>query len=198
MNKLPPLQKKKQVFEINFDLNKVRAELCDWLEQIPFPFYSDASNWNDLIKEYRDDDNQKKQTSGIKLRLRLKLYTTKNEYILSIVECLDSDSLDNNIVVVHVNWKHDELNSFEAINHEYQLHFDSLLKAKHTIWAQTFKLKELNDALDQCALAILGNELKGSPPEQNLSHNKLIPNKTQIRLELPEDEAEVKEEDTEE
>ena len=41
--------------------------------------------------------------------------------------------------------------------------FDGFLKAKHNRWTQTFRVDELHNALDSCAMAILGHELVPKP-----------------------------------
>ncbi len=62
---------------------------------------------------------------------------------------------------MHVNWKSNEWRLQKALEEVYTGQFDDALKAKHTIWAQTFRQWQLHEALNGCALAILGQELAG-------------------------------------
>ncbi|MBN2227073.1 MAG: hypothetical protein JW763_06880 [candidate division Zixibacteria bacterium] len=144
------------------DIESVRQELLDWLEQIPFPDYPDASNWRDCIKTFPADENDQDSDSGLRVRLALRLFTAHNRYVVSLMESLDPGSRGVYILTAHVNWKEDERKRQMMVDRGYIGHFDDVLKARHTIWAQTVRRGEIHEGLNACAAAILGNELTGT------------------------------------
>jgi len=143
------------------DIESTRRELLDWLEQLPFPAYPDVSRWEDCVKTFPLDENDKKSDSGLRIRLAVRLFTAQNRYVISIMESLDPSSRGVFILTAHVNWKESERKKQMMVDRGYIGHFDDVLKARHTIWAQTVRQGELHDGLNSCATAILGNELTG-------------------------------------
>lgn len=149
-----------------FQLDETVASLLDWFSQIQFPHYPDAEYWNDIVTVFPDHPNEAEVPSdGLKIRISLKLYTATNAYMITILECLNNDANDINIITVHVNWDETELQVEESLGKKYNKQFTDMLKAKHTIWAQTYRLLELHTALDSCMMAIMGHELKGTAPK---------------------------------
>ena len=143
------------------DIEGIKQELLDWLAQIPFPAYPGAACWEDCLQAFPAAPEEKQQKSGISIRLTLPLYTRENKYLIAIMESLDPASRGVYFLSMHVNWKSNEWRLQKALEEVYTGQFDDALKAKHTIWAQTFQQKQLHEALNGCALAILGQELAG-------------------------------------
>ena len=148
------------------DVEKVRREVLDWLRQVKYPAGSDGDSWEDDLRVYPPGEGDKKVKSGLKVRLALTLQTARNTYLLSIMECLAPDSREVYILSAYVNWQTNEKRFQEALDRGYLGRFEDVLRARHTVWAQTFRENELHEALDACARALLGNELVGPhPPE---------------------------------
>lgn len=150
------------------NIELIRAELIDWLSQISFPAYPNAASWEECIVTYPEKNDKKVPPGdGIKLRLSLKLYTTQHHYLLSIIECFNPDASKVGILTIHVNWDEKEYNIQKSIETSYKQQFEDSLHARQTIWAQSFYFTEFCEALNSCALAILGNELLGSSEDKN-------------------------------
>ena len=143
------------------DIEGIKQELLDWLAQIPFPAYPGAVCWEDCLQAFPAAPDEKQQKSGISIRLTLPLYTRENKYLIAIMESLDPASRGVYFLSVHANWKSNERCLQKALEEAYTGLFDDALKAKHAIWVQTFQKGELHEALNGCALAILGQELVG-------------------------------------
>nr|MBN2276622.1 hypothetical protein [candidate division Zixibacteria bacterium] len=145
------------------DVEEVKKDLVEWLEQIPFPNYPGAASWADCIKTFPAKPEEQQMESGMRLRVNFRLYTDDNEYLVSFLESLNPNSRGKYILTVHVNWQKQEKQIQEQLETIYFGKFDDGLKAKHTIWAQTIEKEQIRAALDSCAIAILGNELQGEP-----------------------------------
>ena len=145
------------------DLEAVKKELLKWLAELKLPSGSSAESWKNLVQEFPPQTAEKDLTSGLRVRLALPLCTKENRYLISIMECLEPDSQGVYIISAHVNWKADELMMQKLVDEGYHGRFNDLLKAKHTLWAQTFRPKGLPEALNSCAIAILTNELVARP-----------------------------------
>ncbi len=156
---------KKQMMKIQprMDINEVKQELLDWLEQLDFSFPGEMESWMDRIKVFPPEPGETEMESGVRMRLLLRLYTQENRYLLSIMECLDPNARGAWLISVHVNWKINEWRMQKALEKSYRGKFDDSLKARHTVWAQTVLPGGLWDALNSCALAILANELVAEP-----------------------------------
>ena len=154
------IQNSKRPFEMEPTVNS----LLDWLQQIPFPPYQNKSSWREILNLFPPSENPPELQSGLQVRINFKLYTSQQSYMITLLECLDSDASDINIITVHKNWQHAELLKQKSIDISYHQAFTDMLKAKHTLWAQTYRLLYLHEALNSCLLAIMGNELKGVPP----------------------------------
>ena len=143
------------------DIESIRSELLDWLEQMPFPDYPDVDGWIKCIRAFPADEGEQESGTGLRIRLAVRLFTSHNRYIISVMESLDPGSRGVYILTAHVNWKEKERKKQMMIDRGYIGHFDDVLKARHTIWAQTVRQGELHEGLNACAAAILGNELTG-------------------------------------
>ena len=143
------------------DIESTKQELLDWLAQIPFPAYPDAACWEDCLQAFPAAPEENQQKSGISIRLTLPLYTRENRYLIAIMESLDPASRGVYFLSAYANWKSNERCLQKALEEAYAGQFDDALRPKHTIWVQTFQKGELHEALNGCALAILGQELVG-------------------------------------
>jgi hypothetical protein len=56
----------------------------------------------------------------------------------------------------------------KMVEESYQGHFDDVLRARHTLWAQTFRLREFSEAITSCFKAILSHELVAEHPTDEL------------------------------
>jgi len=144
------------------NLEAIKSELLQWLAELKLPPGIEATNWEELLQEFPSDPDDNRE-SGLAVRLALRLCTRENRYLISIMECLDPDSRGVGIVSAHVNWQAYERMIQKAIDESYRGQFDDLLRAKHTLWVQTFRPRELVEALNYCAMAILSNELTVEP-----------------------------------
>lgn len=153
------------------DIAKIKLGLLDWLAQLKFPPYEGLNGWDDCIREFAVKEDEPR--GGLRIRLALRLHTGQNCYLLSIMECPDSGSPDVHILTAHVNWKQQEWQIQRVLDDSYGHGFKDMLKAKHTVWAQTFRDYELHEALNAAAIAILGNELVGGDhPDKPKEHLK--------------------------
>ncbi len=149
------------------DLEIVRRDLFRWLEQLPCP--DGLSNgWEDSVRVFPVAPEEVNLTQGICVRLTLRLNTSHNRYIIALMESLTPTSRGVYFATVHVNWREEEFRVQELLEKTYVGHFDDALKAKHNIWTQTFRIHELFNCLNSCALAILGHELRKRPEKKEI------------------------------
>lgn len=161
-------------FNTGFNLETAKHNILDWLNQIKFPMYSNCTDWEDCLIVHADETEQAiPPQDGFKLRFNLKLYTMHHSYLLSIIECFSTQDKKVGIITVHQNWDEKEFKIQKAIETSYQKNFQDALRAKQTIWAQTFFEDKLFEGLNSCALAILGNELKGEPQKKEVTTFKM-------------------------
>jgi hypothetical protein len=157
------------------DVEKMRQGVLDWLRQIRYPSGSPGSSWEDLLRVYPTEEGDKQLESGVIIRLALALHTTQNAYLLSLMECLAPDSREVYILCAHVNWKESEKRLQKSLDEGYVGSFEDVLRARHTVWAQTFRESELPEALNSCALALLGRELVAhGPAAESAKSNGLL------------------------
>ena len=158
------------------DVPKVREELNTWLEQLPLPNNSNANSWKELIREFPTQENEKELTEGLKIRLSLKLITPSNNYIISIIESFVPSSRDNYIIAVYAGWKKDEWAIQKQIDELYKGGFEDTIRTPHIIWVQNFVYGKLNEALNSCAIAIMGNEINEEKfPSKDKPVKNIIP-----------------------
>jgi len=150
------------------NLEKIQAELQSWLSELQLPGSVPVKSWDEFLKVHPATQEDSEATTGIRLRVTLRLYTNSHQYLISIMESLDVKDAGNHLLSVHVNWEGAELRKHKALDETYSGKFNDRLKAKHTIWAQSFQLGELADALNASAVAILGHELKAKPPNEQI------------------------------
>ncbi len=141
------------------DIDAVKEEVLTWLEQIRYPGSGEHETWENCMTITPPLPEERKLESGLRIRIRFRLFTEKNQYLISILESLDPASRGNYILATHVNWQEKERQLQKLVEQAYKGQFDDLLKARHTIWIQTFRIGELFDGLNSCAVAILENEL---------------------------------------
>ena len=141
------------------DVVGTKAVLLKWLGQWNRPDNPDSNDWTDLVREFPASEEDKQAHKGTRMRLAVRLNTNTNRYLVAILESLAPDSRGVCFVSLYVNWKEDEYRLQQVVERSYVGRFDDTLKAKHTLWAQTFREGELLDALNSCAMAILGHEL---------------------------------------
>ncbi len=148
------------------DVAGTKTVLLKWLSRWNRPDNPDSNDWADLVQEFPADPGDNELTSGTRMRLAVRLNTKANRYLLAILESLDPHSRGVYFISVFVNWKEDEYRFQQVVENSYAGHFNDALKAKHTLWAQTFRQRELLDALNSCAVAILGHELIVPPTDE--------------------------------
>ena len=146
------------------DVENAKQELLDWLSQLKLPAYPAANSWEDCLLVFDDKPGEEIPEEGLKIRLALRLFTRENSYLIAIMECLDQKARGVSLLSTHVNWKNDERLVQKAIEEKYVGQFTDMPRAKHIIWAQTFRERELHEALNATAIAILGHELVGERP----------------------------------
>ena len=147
------------------DLSAIKKDLLRWLEQLPVPGDVDGG-WEQLVQEFPAEPEDAKEDKGICIRLTVRLTTATNRYMIALMESLDPKNRSVYFATVHVNWKEDEYRKQEAVEQSYSGEFDGLLKAKHNLWTQTFRVHEIHKTLDSCAFAILGHELTKQPKKE--------------------------------
>jgi len=158
--------KEEQAAHPLMDVEAVKADLLGWLAELKLPSGCKAASWADLIHVFPANPEDIKQTSGVRVRLALQLNTRQNKYLVSVMECLNRDSRGVYLISVHVNWRVPERQVQKLIDENYRGHFDDVLRARHTLWAQTFRPEELGEALGSCVKAILSNELVAAKPQE--------------------------------
>jgi hypothetical protein len=152
------------------DTPSMRERIVEWLGNLPYPGDNDKG-WEDCLTEFPSDSEEKKSDKGVKIRFALRLRTARNQYLMSILECLAPSARGNYILSVHVNWDEQERKQQKMLEDTYQDGFDDTLRARHTIWVQNFKEDEIEQALSAGAVAMLGQELIAEP----LSDNQEMP-----------------------
>ncbi|MDD3732569.1 MAG: hypothetical protein PHU88_09370 [candidate division Zixibacteria bacterium] len=143
------------------DIDRMRDEFLTWLAQLKLPADADVSSWLECVKVFRPEPGEGSLESGRRIRIALRLYTRENQYLLSISESLNPENRGVYTMAVHVNWQDREKHMQELVEKSYTGKFNDSLRAKHTLWAQTFRMEEIQDAFNSCAIAMLGNELVG-------------------------------------
>ena len=144
------------------DVEALKASLVEWLAEVNLPHDCEMKSWEELIR-FIPPDPDEAERSGIKVRLALRLCTHHNLYLISIMESLDVDSRGFCMISLYVNWTADERQKQKTIEDGYFDGFDDVLRARHSLWAQTFRPEELAEALNHCAVAILSHELTAKP-----------------------------------
>lgn len=142
----------------------VKDELLNWLAEFRLPSGSQGQSWSDLVQVFPSDPEDLVATTGVRIRLALLMATRENQYLIAIMECLELDSRGVYLMSVHVNWKFHEQQIQRLVEENYRGQFDDILRARHTLWAQTFRDGELADALTSSVKAILSNELVAQKP----------------------------------
>ena len=155
------LKKEVQQSQPLMDTDEVKEVFLDWLAEIKFPAYPNAASWEECLKVFPPEPEEKELESGRRIRLALCLFTRENQYLLTLSENLDPTSRGIYSLSVHVNWQEKEKQLQKLVEETYTGHFEDTLRAKHTLWAQTVRVEDIREALNNCAVAILGNELVG-------------------------------------
>lgn len=141
------------------NIERVHEELLQRLSEIKSPAFPDIESWNKNIRVFPPDENEQEESEGGKVRFAVNFYTKENQYLITIIENLGFDSRDVYIISVIVNWSSRERRDQQLVDRAYTGHFEDNLRGRHTLWAQTFQIEELNEAFNNCLAAILGNEL---------------------------------------
>ncbi|MFH2047924.1 MAG: hypothetical protein ABIJ12_00615 [bacterium] len=169
------------------DVPGIKVEMMEWLKQLPLPKGTKAEDWDQLIREFPSSNNEKELYEGFRIRLSLKVNTTSNHYIISIIESLTPSSRNKYIIAVYSGWKKDEWVLQKQIEEKYKGRFDDIISPKNIIWVQNFEAGGLHEALTSCAIAILGHELcegneksKITPISHPLPSNFTYPEKSEI------------------
>ena len=144
--------------------NRLKEILVNWLAEMKIPAGTDADSWADLIQVFPINEDDAR-TSGLEMLLAVRLATRENRYLITVMRSLSSDHPEVGAVSTYVNWQPTEKRMQAAVERTYTGEFDDILRAKHTLWAQTFKIHEFRDALCSCAIAILSKELTVAPDE---------------------------------
>lgn len=162
------------------DVAEMEKDFLLWLAELKFPNTPDGASWQDCLRTFPSTDEEQNLESGRRIRLALQLYTTENQYVISIIENLQPSSRGTNTICVHVNWRLDEWQKQKTLEDNYKGAFDDLPTARHTIWAQTFRPGGLSSALNACAVAILGNELTGRSQTRTIGEHLKRPQSTGV------------------
>jgi hypothetical protein len=165
------------------DTALMKKNVLAWLNQFKFPGPTEKISWDDCIREYPVLPEEEELSSGRRLRLAINLYTSSNQYLVSIIECLAPNVRGMYIITVHVNWTKHERRVQRAIDETYKGDFDNGLKARHVLWIQSFEEHGLFSALDACAVAIFGHELTPAmDPEKRRGEPIRFPANTTINI----------------
>lgn len=162
----------------------MKRDMLRWLGQFPVPGDADGG-WEPLIHEFPAEPEDAKADEGTRIRLAIRLSTTSNRYMIGLMESLDPQSRGVYFATVHVNWKEDEYRAQEAVEQGYAGHFNGMLKAKHNIWTQTFRIHDIDRALNSCAVAIFGHELTLKPDPQ-VAEGESVPHRITTPTRFPE------------
>jgi len=138
---------------------QIKEEMLEWLKQLPLPQSTNIKSWEERIQEYPQNDSDKSIHEGLRIRLSLKLKTSSNKYVISIIESLSPSSRDKYIIAIYAGWKKEEWNLQKQIEETYKGGFDDIIRPKQVIWIQNFESGTLYEALNSCAIAIIGHEL---------------------------------------
>ncbi len=149
------------------DIKLMRNSLERWLHRWNIPQDSGIVSWNDAINTYPATEEEKQLKAGLRVRIALKLYTRTNRYLISLLESLAPVDRKEYIITAHVNWTDSEKAIYKKVEQTYQGQFDDVLKARHVLWAQNFRISNVEDAITQCVVAILGHELIAEPVDTN-------------------------------
>ena len=169
------------------DIDEMKAHLLEWLGQMKFPDIPDADGWSDCVRTFPPQPGEPEVSEGIKVRLAFRLYTAVNQYLVSIIECLNPDEQDVYILSAHVNWNSTERETQRKLDEAYAGQFVDNLRTRHTVWIQTFRKGEMRSALDATAIAILAHELVGHPPDDKLGKPITLNPPTSAEFPLRED-----------
>ncbi|MBN1212828.1 MAG: hypothetical protein JXA92_09655, partial [candidate division Zixibacteria bacterium] len=179
------LQKEIQQSQPLIDTDEVKEEFLAWLAEVKFPAYPDAKSWEECLQVFPPDPEEKQLDSGRRIRLALRLYTRENQYLVMLSENLAPESRGVYSLSVHVNWRDKEKHLQRLVEETYTGHFEDSLRSKHTLWAQTVRVEDIQDALGNCATAILGNELVGR--KESKIDKTTINKPQQTKLHFPEE-----------
>ena len=136
-------------------IDEIREDLIEWLAQLRFPDVEGSGSWSDCVRLFDVDPEEEEQQVGVKVRLAFRLYTERNQYLISIMECLNPEDKDVHILATHVNWRSGEWEKQKKLDEAYGGRFVDALRGRHTVWTQTFRKGELHGALDAAAARIL-------------------------------------------
>jgi hypothetical protein len=153
------------------DVDLVQKDLLEWLAELRFPVSSGWYSWEDCVKLNYPTEEEEAAEQGHRIRISLTLQTKVNHYLILLIENLAPDSRGVYIASVHVKWRKEEWQMQRFTDASYRGEFADIPKARHTLWAQNFRMGELHDALNACAVAILSHELvpheaSGAPPSK--------------------------------
>jgi hypothetical protein len=179
------LQKEIRQSQPLINIDEVKEEFLAWLSEVRFPAHPNAASWEECLQVFPPELEEKELLSGRRIRLALRLYTRENQYLIALSENLASESRGVYSLSVHVNWREKEKLLQKQVEETYTGHFDDSLRAKHTLWAQTVRIKDIQDALGSCATAILGNELVGR--EESKIEKTPVNKPHQTRINFPEE-----------
>jgi hypothetical protein len=144
------------------DLNPVgiKQQLLGWLQQFPIPKGSIDSSWESSIRDYTTgDDSIPEEILELSVLFSVPLYTLRERYLILIKGCNESEIKDMGIVSVSVDRQTASLKMHAKLTDTYHTGGEPEPLAIHTLWIENFRSDELRPALDNCGLAILGNEL---------------------------------------
>jgi hypothetical protein len=147
------------------DVERMKLSFLAWLAELKLPASTEVATWDDCIKTFPSSDQDKQQDSGHRLGLALRLHTKENQYLIAVTESLNPTDRGVYSLSLHVNWKDQERFQQKILEETYRGAFDDALRARHTLWAQTVRWGDVSDALNACAVKILGNELVAASPQ---------------------------------
>ncbi len=155
------------------DVERVRQTLLEWLGSLVLPASAGDIDWSDSIRIWPGDPGEIEINSGRRARLAVRLFTHQNRYVVSFIESLAPSSRGVYTLCCHVDWQDAHRMLSQRIEEAYAGAFLESLRAWQIIWAQTVTYADIFDALNHCAVAMLGYELTNRPPLDGSGQGRL-------------------------
>lgn len=144
--------------ELSPDL--IREQLLEWFQQFPVPKGSIDDSWESSIRDYTTgDDSIPQEIVDLGVLFSIPLYTLRERYLMLIKRCSQPDIKGMGIISVSVDRKTTSLKMHAKLTNSYHTQGEPQPLAIHTLWIENFHQDNLRPVLDNCGLAILGNEL---------------------------------------
>lgn len=138
----------------------IKDQLLAWLEQFPMPRGSIDGSWGETIKDYTTGDSTiPQEIMDLGVLFAVPLYTIRERYLLLIKGCQQSDVKGMGIMSVSIDRQTTSLKMHAKLADAYHTAGTPPPMPVHTLWIENFHQDDLLPVLNNCGLAILGNEL---------------------------------------